>query len=120
MIRAKYTVVLKTLIDDELVRIPGNRNGLEWSLINAHGWFTYEMKLKENAENTARITVGGKTDKINFKVTIGKVEYVIDEPNKGKNLVELKYTASVGENRTRVQIDKISGHTPCVYTIEII
>ena len=108
------------LIDDELVRIPGNRNGLEWSLINAHGWFSYEMKIKENTENTVRVVVGGKTDRINFKVTIGEKEYVINQPNEGKNIVELKYTASTGENKARVQIDKISGHTPCVYSIEVL
>lgn len=107
-------------VDNELVRIPGNRKGLDWSLINAHGWFSYQLKIKQNAENTIRLVVGGKTDTVNFKATIGQKEYLINQKNNGKNVIELKYVASKGEEKTRVQIDKISGHTPCVYTIEVL
>jgi hypothetical protein len=55
---------------------------------------------------------------VNFKLTIGEQEHIIDCENKGKNIIEVKYNASKDEEVTRVQVDKISGHTPCVYTIE--
>ena len=108
------------ILNGEFARIPGNRQGLDWSLINAHGWFSFKMKVKENAENTVRVVVGGKTDRVNFKLTVGEKEFVIDRENTGKNIVEVKYFATENEKCARVQVDKISGHTPCVYTIEIL
>jgi hypothetical protein len=105
-------------LDGELVRIPGNRKGLDWSLINAHGWFSYNLKVRPNVENIIKIVVGGKTDKVNFKVTIADKEYFINQDNKGKNVIILKYKTRQDENSVRIQIDKISGHTPCIYTIE--
>ena len=105
-------------IDGELVRIPGNRKGLDWSLINAHGWFSYSLKVKPNAKNIIKLVVGGKTDKVNFQVTVAESEYLINQDNKGKNIVELVYNSRINEDKVRIQIDKISGHTPCVYTIE--
>ncbi|MBE5750323.1 MAG: hypothetical protein E7346_05600 [Clostridiales bacterium] len=105
-------------LDGELVRIPGNKKGLDWSLINAHGWFSYSLKVKPNAKNIIKLVVGGKTDKVNFKVTIADKEYFINQDNKGKNVIILKYKTRQDENSVRIQIDKISGHTPCIYTIE--
>ena len=104
-------------VGDELVRIPGNRNGLKWSFINAHGWFSYELKVKPKAKNLVKVVVGGKTDRINFKLIIGKDEHVIDMPNNGKTTIEKEYNAC-DEQSIRIKVDKISGHTPCVYIIE--
>ncbi len=104
-------------IDGEFVRIPGNMQGMAWSFITAHGFFSYDLDVKKNAKNTVKLVVGGNSNKLNFKLTIGDKEYIIDQENQGKNVIEKEFISN-GEEKVRVRIDKISGHVPCVYTIE--
>lgn len=35
------------------------------------------------------------------------------------SIIDIKYNASKDEEVTRIQVDKISGHTPCVYMISV-
>lgn len=107
------------LIDGELIRMPGNRAGMEWSTITAHGWFSYEIALKKNAVNTISIVTGSTTDILKMKVTIGKREYVIDQACCGKCTVELSYLADPEENSARIMIEKISANMPLVYEIKV-
>lgn len=105
------------LINGELVRIPGNRAGADWSTITAHGWFSYRMKVKKGEENTIAITAGSSTDILKMKVTLGDREYVIDQPNNGKNIVKLSYFAGENEDFITVKFDKISVNMPLVYSV---
>lgn len=107
------------LVDGELVRITGNRAGMNWSTITAHGWFSYKVKLKENTSNTITIIAGSTTDTLKMKVTVGDREYLIDQANAGKNVIELSYPAGEHETSATVKLDKISVNMPLVYIIKV-
>ena len=108
-----------TLIrDGELCRIPGNLRGAEWSLINAHGWFSYEVKVRPGRENKITVKFGSFTKQLDVKVTIGEVSEEISEPIEGKR--ELTFSYKAGKERSvRIRFDKISGNTPCVYAVKV-
>lgn len=103
-------------INGEFVRIPGNMQGMAWSFITAHGFFSYELSVKKNAKNLIRIVLGSNTDRLNFKLTIGGEEFIIDEKISGKHVIE-KGIFVKDQEKIEVRVDKISGHVPCVYTI---
>lgn len=102
-----------------LCRIPGNRKGMEWSSINAHGWFSYELYIDPQKENLIQISMGSVDEKLEVKLTIGKKEVVIREQVNGKKEIAVPYTSEDGSDTVRIRFDKISGHTPCVYTIMV-
>ncbi len=106
------------LIDGELVRIPGNRKGLEWSMISAHGWFSYELKIKPNQENVIKILAGSNTDRLDMKVIIGEQEKSVKEQIIGKKELAFHYSARDTQETVRIRIEKISGNMPYVYTIK--
>ncbi|MBQ7236167.1 MAG: hypothetical protein IJX03_03295 [Clostridia bacterium] len=107
------------LIDGELMRICGNRKGMKWSTINAHGWFSYEVKIKPNTENKIVVVAGSSTESIDVKVTVADKEYIIKEKADGKKEFTFNYTAA-NENFLRIRFDRISGNTPCIYFIKVI
>ncbi len=104
------------LIDGEIVRIPGNRRGAKWSLINAHGWFSYELKVKPNTDNTLSFLLASATDTLSIKITIGDEVYNIQEPIKGKKEYSFNYKSN-GEDAVRIRVDRLDGNTPFIYTI---
>ena len=105
------------IIDNELCRIPGNRKGMKWATINAHGWFSYEVKVKEGA-NQIEILAGASGETLDVKITVGDSEYEIREKLDGKKTITLPYTANK-ENAVRIRFDRLSGSTPCIYTIKV-
>lgn len=104
--------------DGEICRIPGNRAGLKWSMINAHGWFSYALALKKNAENEIVFTFGSATDVLNAEVTIGDVKHVIKEKIVGKKDYSFKVKDD-GTGKIRVRIDRVDANTPMLYTIKV-
>lgn len=104
------------LVNGDIVRIPGNRRGAMWSQINAHGWFSYELKVKPNSNNTISIMLGSATDKLSIKITVGDDVYQIKEAIKGKKEFSFNYKANEAD-AVRIRIDRIDGNTPFVYTI---
>ena len=107
-----------TLVRDGLpYRIGGNRMGMKWSRITAHGWFSYEVKVKPNAENVIKIKMGSNDDQLVAKVTINDEETVISQPISGVEEFTLKYQEREGKTTARIRFDKISAHVPCVFTI---
>ena len=101
------------------MRICGNRKGMKWSTINAHGWFSYEVKIKPNTENKIVVVAGSSTESIDVKVTVADKEYIIKEKADGKKEFTFNYTAA-NENFLRIRFDRISGNTPCIYFIKVI
>ena len=109
-----------TLIrNGELCRIPGNRKGLEWSTITAHGWFSYELRLTEGRENNIIIEADSNTDVFCAKIIIGENEYTVNEKCKGKCKISFVYKAKQCENSVRIRIEKISTSVPCIYTVKV-
>lgn len=107
------------MVDGEQVRITGNKRGMEWSTITAHGWFSYKLKLKPGRENVICVIAGSSTDTLKMKVTIGRQEYMVDRPNTGKNTVEFRYVAGAQEDSVRIRFDKISANMPMLYTVRV-
>ncbi len=107
------------LVKGELCRIPGNRRGAEWSQINGHGWFSYEVAVNSNAENTLLLEMGSLTEKLDVKITVGEEVYEVREeaPTSGKKTFAFVYTERAGADKVRIRIDRISPYTPLVYTI---
>ena len=104
------------LVNGDIVRIPGNRRGAKWSQINAHGWFSYELKVKPNSDNQICLLLGSATDKLSIKIAIGKDVYTIQQAIKGKKDFVFNYKASDSDS-VRIRIDRIDGNTPFIYTI---
>lgn len=59
------------IFEDGVCRIPGTNRGKAWSTLNAHGWFSYEIKVKKNAENIIEIVAKGTNGQLNMIVEIG-------------------------------------------------
>lgn len=109
-----------TLIrNGELCRIPGNRKGLEWSSITAHGWFSYELRLKEDRENKIVIDAESNTDILCMKVIVGNDEHTVNIQSGEKQELLFTYNAKRGENSVRIRFEKISTNVPCIYTIKV-
>lgn len=106
------------LTGDRQCRIPGNKGGAKWSTINAHGWFSYNLKVKPHQENVLIFNFGSLTDTLSVTITIdGKVYKTDEKINKEKDVV-IPYVA--GDNdRVRVRIDRINANTPCLFTIKV-
>ncbi len=104
--------------DGELCRIPGNMAGAEWSAINAHGWFSYEIAVRPGEENRISVKLGSFTATLDVKVTIGDDVHEIHEPISGKREIEFTY-ASRRDKAVRIKFDKISGNTPIIFNIKV-
>ncbi len=107
------------IIDDELCRIPGNRKGMKWSTINAHGWFSYQVKVKKGQTNIFEIVARPNGDSLDLKITIGDKEIVKNEKIDGKIALSIPYQAKADEETVRIRFDRISGNTPCIYTVKV-
>ncbi len=107
------------LVEGGLCRIPGNRRGAQWSQINGHGWFSYEVKVKPNAKNTFLLEMGSLTEYLDVKLTIGEETYEVREgaPKQGKKQFAFTYAEKEGEDKVRIRIDRLSPYTPLVYSI---
>ena len=103
----------------ELCRIPGNRKGLEWSMITAHGWFSYEICVNPDRENTVSVDVGSNTDTLCMKVIIGNDEHTVNMDGGDKRRIEFIYRANPNEKKVRIRFEKISANVPCVYTVTV-
>ena len=109
-----------TLIyENELCRIPGNIKGLKWSGINAHGWFSYEIKVKPNCENTVNVLCGSVSGKLDVKITIDGVEKEIHEEIFGKKWLTFNYLEKAGKEKVEIRIDKISANVPLIFKVEV-
>ena len=106
--------------DDGICRIPGTNRGKKFSSVNAHGWFSYEVKARPNTENTLVVLVKGTDGQIDFSITVGEESFNISEKAAGQKEYVFKFTESAGCDFVRVRIDRISGYTPFIYEIKML
>ncbi len=111
-----------TLIrDGELCRIPGHKrdegNGIK-SIVNAHGWFSYELKVRPGEENTIIITAGGYDDAMDMKVTVGCDSQTVHSDGALSDY-KFTYNAAEDEKSVRVRIDRISPDAPLVRAVKV-
>ncbi len=108
-----------TLIhNDKLCRIPGSNRGTAWSRVNAHGWFSYEINVKPNAQNIIEIELGTLGEKIEFKATVEDKEYKFSDEVKAKTYAVI-YNENKGKDSVRIRIDRLSGNTPLIYSVVV-
>ncbi len=108
------------LVDGALCRIPGNRRGAEWSQINGHGWFSYEVVVKPKQKNIFLLEMGSLMEKLEIRITIGDTTYEVKETApKGKKIFRFVYEEKEGANSVRIRVDRISPYTPLVYSIRV-
>lgn len=106
------------LFDGEICRIAGNKSGLKWSSINAHGWFSYQLNLKKNSENVIVFTFGSATETLCVQLTVGDEVYAIKEKIAGKKDYEIIYRDN-GQGKVRVRVDRVDENTPLLFTIKV-
>ena len=103
-------------VGEDVCRIPGNKSA-KWSTINAHGWFSYEMKTNVDKDTQFTFLLGSSNDNLNVQITIGSDVHVIDKKITGKEEFSFIYPAS-GKDNVRVRIDRMNANTPFVYIIK--
>lgn len=105
-------------VNSRMCRIPGNKKGMLWSRINAHGWFSYEIAVRPNKCSTIVLDISGVDDMVDASITVGQEQFHLQ--GKGRQNYEICYHEQLGKNCVRLRIDKISGHTPCVHSIAVV
>ncbi len=108
------------LIDGRLCRIPGNRRGAEWSQINGHGWFSYELKVRPKGKSTLVLELGSLTERLDVTVSILDQVFTVkeDSPSEVKEYL-FEFENPTSADSARVRIDRISSYTPQIYSIKI-
>ncbi len=104
-------------LDDGNCRTAGSERGAYWSMLNAHGWFSYDMKVRPNAENTLIIRGKGDNGTLSIDVTIdGEMTRHSVE---GEGIVEIAraFTPQNGTDTVTVRIDRNSKSLPFIYTV---
>ncbi|MBQ3048481.1 MAG: hypothetical protein IJC94_00850 [Oscillospiraceae bacterium] len=107
------------LFEDGVCRIPGTNRGTSFSVVNTHGWFGYEMKIRPLAANTVIVTAKGSSGKINFKLTVNGEEFEVKDEFNGKKQFSFTFEEKDGRAAADIQIDRITGYTPFIYEIKI-
>lgn len=104
---------------DGICRIPGTYRGKAFSTVNAHGWFSYEMKVRPNAVNTLIIAANGSDGHIDFDVTIGNEKREVRALSPEKQEFSFTFHPGSAEN-IRIRIDRVTGYTPFIYEIKVL
>ena len=105
------------IFEDGVCRIPGTNRGKAWSTVNAHGWFSYEIKVKPNVKNEIVIVAKGTDGQLDMLVDIDGEKTEIREKVEGKTKLKINFLAK--NDAARIRIDRISSYTPYVYEIKV-
>lgn len=101
-----------------LCRITGNSRGMKWSTINAHGWFSYELKVKKNATNKIKVLIGSNAGELDVKITIDGNSKEIHEKIKERKWLTFDYN-NINNDEIEIRFDKISANMPLIYLIVV-
>ena len=105
------------ILEDGICRIPGTNRGKAWSTVNAHGWFSYEITMRINEENTVVIVAKGSEGHLDFRVEIDGQITTVQKVVDGKQEICIPYYAI--KKNARIRIDRISSYTPFIYEIRV-
>ncbi len=100
-------------------RTAGSERGSMWSTVKAHGWFSYEMKVRPGVENT--IVIEGKGQDGNLSIDLTIDGEMTRHSASGEGLVKIahSFTAKPGVDKVTVRIDRNSSSLPFIYSIVI-
>jgi len=107
-----------TIDENGPARVPGNTLNA-FNFIKAHGWFSYEIKLRPGVRNKILVTMASSAEEIEIKITIGENSKEIYEKISGKREFEFDYDAAANEESVRIRFDKISAKIPFIYLIKV-
>ena len=107
--------------DDGVCRLAGSSRGKKWSVVKAHGWFSYNLKVRPLEENTIIVTAKGwDSDMVDLSVTVGEEKTVFSQRSEEKVALTVKYRETLGNDTVTVRIDRTTENMPIVYTIEVL
>ena len=106
-------------LDDGNCRTAGSERGAFWSVLKAHGWFSYDVKVNPNVENT--ITVRGKGHTGTFSIDIDIDGDMTRHSVTGDGILEITrtFTPKKDAEMVTVKIDRNSDSLPFVYTVMV-
>ncbi len=105
------------ILNGKLGRIPGSNRGRGWSSVNAHGWFSYEIKVKPNCMNVIEVELSSESPRLDVKITLDDKETVIKQELEGTKTIQLNYHAT--SDVVRIRFDRLTGYTPCIHSIKV-
>ena len=108
-----------TVINENGVcRVAGTLRGTDFSRINTHGWFGYHLKVKPNAKNEIKLRLGSIHARTDMRISYAGQELTVNDE---RNYLEitLPFTETEGKNELYIRFDRLTGYTPCVYSIEV-
>lgn len=108
------------IIDGALCRIPAAGKGESWSMVNTHGWFSYEIKVIPNKNNKILITAGTSKEFLNLIVTVGDEEHIFCEKINKKKIIEINYKENKGMESVRIRFDRNSSEIPYIFMVEVV
>lgn len=106
-----------TLVDG-CCRTAGSERGSMWSVVKAHGWFSYDMKVNPGVENTLTVTGKGQDGTLSIDVAIdgGEVsKYAVS----GEGMLKIEHKFTPATDKVTVRIDRNSASLPFIYTMMI-
>ena len=106
-------------MEDGACRTAGSERGSMWSVVKAHGWFSYEMKVNPGVENT--ITVEGKGENGTLSVDLDIDGDMTRHSVSGEGILSFSrtFTPKEGVDKVVVRIDRNSASLPFIYSIMI-
>lgn len=104
---------------DGLCRIPGTYRGKAFSTVNAHGWFSHEIKVKPHAVNTILVSATGTGGHIDFDLIIGNIRYTVREASDQQKEFSFSFTSNT-QDTIRIRFDRATGYTPFIYTVKVL
>jgi len=104
-------------LDDGNCRTAGSERGSFWSVLKAHGWFSYDMKVKPNEENT--VVIRGKGETGTFSIDIDIDGDMTRHSVSGDGILEISrtFTPKKDSETVTVRIDRNSESLPFVYSV---
>lgn len=104
-------------LDDGNCRTAGSERGAYWSMLNAHGWFSYDMKVRPNEENTIVIRGKGDTGTLSIDLTIDGNMTRHSVTGNGMLEITRTFTPDKDADTVTVRIDRNSKSLPFIYTL---
>ena len=105
------------ILNGKLGRIPGSNRGRGWSSVNAHGWFSYEIKVRPNALNVIEVELASESPRLDVKITLDDKETIIKQELEGRKTVKLNYQST--NDVVRIRFDRLTAYTPCIHSIKV-
>ncbi len=106
-------------LEDGNCRTAGSERGSFWSLLKAHGWFSYDMKVTPNGENTVVVRGKGSDGTLSIDITIDGDMTRHSATGDGILEISRTFTPQKDAQTVTVRIDRNSESLPFIYTLMI-